>query len=349
MMDEFRWIQMFLFVILELQITVMTEGEFSSITVRSGHDATLPCRYVITNQDKCDNIDWIVINSRNTEDLVKRGKVHKNIKIASDRLSVTANCSLVIKKVTGEDVGVFHCQHRQSGHDTQVDLSVVNMNKQEDSEQVTLSCSCVTHDPCRHTVKWLHDGKDVEDEASRACSDAVRLKPSSDIELFQCKVTDGYSREEKLFTFSPQSSVKDTTTVKTTESSKSTKTYSTAISVTPTTPEVWWWYIVIAVGLAALVIIIVVVLRWKKTKGSETQTYEEVGLNLNPAVTRSPDTVDPEDGVSYASISFTRRTSSKAPVQVKDGADDYEGGAVTYSTVKASSSSDHSSLYRPNK
>ncbi|KAM7395942.1 hypothetical protein PAMA_007288 [Pampus argenteus] len=323
MMDEFRWIQMFLFVILELQITVMTEGEFSSITVRSGHDATLPCRYVITNQDKCDNIDWIVINSRNTEDLVKRGKVHKNIKIASDRLSVTANCSLVIKKVT--------------------------VNKQEDSEQVTLSCSCVTHDPCRHTVKWLHDGKDVEDEASRACSDAVRLKPSSDIELFQCKVTDGYSREEKLFTFSPQSSVKDTTTVKTTESSKSTKTYSTAISVTPTTPEVWWWYIVIAVGLAALVIIIVVVLRWKKTKGSETQTYEEVGLNLNPAVTRSPDTVDPEDGVSYASISFTRRTSSKAPVQVKDGADDYEGGAVTYSTVKASSSSDHSSLYRPNK
>ncbi|KAM7395903.1 hypothetical protein PAMA_007262 [Pampus argenteus] len=82
-------------------------------------------------------------------------------------------------------------------------------------------------------------------------------------------------------------------------------------------------FTIIAVGSASLLIIIVLMLiRWKKTHRTKTQMDENA--------------VDPEDGVSYASISFTRRTSSKARVR---GGDDYEGDAVTYSTVKASSSS----------
>ncbi|TDH00736.1 hypothetical protein EPR50_G00191510 [Perca flavescens] len=45
---------------------------------------------------------------------------------------------------------------------------------------------------------------------------------------------------------------------------------------------------------------------------------------------------DPEGGVSYASVSFTKKTNSRD--QVQDGED-----AVTYSTVKAPSSSAGSS------
>ncbi|CAK6977709.1 uncharacterized protein LOC121882147 isoform X1 [Scomber scombrus] len=85
-------------------------------------------------------------------------------------------------------------------------------------------------------------------------------------------------------------------------------------------------------------------------KGKKAQMDDNIGLDSNPAVTQpapetSQDTADPEDGVSYASISYTKKTNSKARVPRKD-----EGDAVTYSTVKASSSSagastDPSNLY----
>ncbi|KAI9547349.1 hypothetical protein NQZ68_018573 [Dissostichus eleginoides] len=81
----------------------------------------------------------------------------------------------------------------------------------------------------------------------------------------------------------------------------------------------WWWIIVVIVGVAALTIITVAVIRRKRTQGNETQTDDNVA--------------DPEDGVSYASIRYARKTSSKA--RAHDDDDD----AVTYSTVRAPSSS----------
>ncbi|CAK6982914.1 uncharacterized protein LOC121882147 isoform X1 [Scomber scombrus] len=94
---------------------------------------------------------------------------------------------------------------------------------------------------------------------------------------------------------------------------------------------VWAKFIIVAVGLASLLIIVVMLIRWRKTKRNKTQKDEN--------------TVDPEEGVSYASISFTKKTNSKARVRGDD-----EGDEVTYSTVKASSSSagastDPSNLY----
>ncbi|KAL7388471.1 hypothetical protein ABVT39_014603 [Epinephelus coioides] len=56
--------------------------------------------------------------------------------------------------------------------------------------------------------------------------------------------------------------------------------------------------------------------------------------------TQMSDTIaDPEDGVSYASVSYTKKTNSKAQVRSK-----YDDDAVTYTTVKASSA-DPNSLY----
>ncbi|XP_067428552.1 uncharacterized protein [Thunnus thynnus] len=356
-MDEFRWIQMFLFLILELQITV-TE-QFSSIIVRDGDDVTLPCESVTANQDKCDNTDWIYSRTGYSVDLVKRGQIHENTKVKSDRLSVTANCSLVIKKITQEDVGPYHCQQHISGQDSQLYLSVINMTKHEDGDYVTLSCSVSTYDSCRHTVKWLNEGHDVDEDVTIlqiSCYDAVRF-PTSHLnlkstshEIFQCKVKDGYTKKEHLFTFSPPSSGDKTTTATTevttrlTVNSHKPRTNSTepTISETPT-PDDWWWYIIAAVGLAALLIIVVVVIRRKRTTGNKTQTDEDTKLTVNPAVTQSApetsqDMADPEDGVSYASISYTKKTNSEARVRV-EGDGDGEGDAVTYSTVKASSAS----------
>ncbi|XP_049445763.1 uncharacterized protein LOC125896872 isoform X24 [Epinephelus fuscoguttatus] len=133
------------------------------------------------------------------------------------------------------------------------------------------------------------------------------------------------------------------------------------------TKQDWWKFIVAAVGLAALIIITVAVIRCKRTKGNKTQMDENMVFAVhsssaavprrdaagqdalhNAAVevaedfdvtcqTSSASSADPEADVSYASISYTKNTGRKAKVRLDD--DDDKGDAVTYSTVKAPSSS----------
>ena len=91
----------------------------------------MPCENLIRHQDRCGSTIWLFSASRNTAavELIEFGQIGEKAKAKSDRLSVTANCSLVIKKVTVEDVGRYFCRQFKSGQkqgqDSQVDLSVV--------------------------------------------------------------------------------------------------------------------------------------------------------------------------------------------------------------------------------
>ena len=87
----------------------------------------------MTDQHKCDRTTWLFSGSRNTAvvELIKYVQIGENTKAKSDRLSVTADCSLVIKKVTVEDVGRYICRQfqrsgRHQGPDSLVFLSVVS-------------------------------------------------------------------------------------------------------------------------------------------------------------------------------------------------------------------------------
>ncbi|XP_067428901.1 uncharacterized protein [Thunnus thynnus] len=332
----------------------------------------------MTDQDKCDSTTWLFSHSRNTSavELIEFGQIGEDATAKSDRLNVTANCSLVIKKVTVEDVGNYTCRQfksgQQQGQYSEVFLSVVTMTEHEDTDKVTLSCSVSTYDECRHTVKWLYRGNDwdINTRATQisqsTCSIAALFQTSHDIytsnyTLLKCEVTDLYNGKVQLCNISPQLSCekpgeegKTTTTQPTTvttnenitESRKRTGVAETTtqegVAETTTQEERWWLYVLLAVVLAALLIIVVVLIRRKRAEGNKTQMNDSTGLSLNPAETQpapetSQDTDDPEGGVSYASINYTRKTDSKARVQGKDDAD--EDDAVTYSTVKASSSS----------
>ncbi|XP_028461475.1 uncharacterized protein LOC114573457 isoform X2 [Perca flavescens] len=368
-MAEFKWIKMSLFGML-LQFTVT--GQHLS-TVRDGDDVTLTCENVVDGQVNCDWTTWVFRGSRSEDvDLVTRGKIVERDKAKSARLSVRETCSLVIKKVTVQDVGLYYCRQLKPGQevaDTQIELSVINMEEYEEGGRVELSCSVSTREVCRHTVKWLYEGKDADGDIRYTDMQTPQSKCSvtgtffiSNLkqkyqELFKCELTDGYTGKVQLFPFIPQSSGKKPGEDATTPTTIRIPSTTPAVSVTSSPPQDWWPYLIAVIGLLAFVIIAVAVIRWKMTKGEKRQTDDNAGQSLNLAVTQpgpetSQDTADPEDGVSYASISYTKKTKSKAQVRVRNDDDDEddEGDSVTYSSVKASSSpagasADPSDLY----
>lgn len=79
------------------------------------------------DQDECQNTDWFFNDPGNIrrDVLFKSGKTekHPTSQLKPDRLRVTENCSLVVKKVRDEDVGLY--TGRQQGQDSQAYLSVV--------------------------------------------------------------------------------------------------------------------------------------------------------------------------------------------------------------------------------
>nr|XP_024661039.1 uncharacterized protein LOC112436062 [Maylandia zebra] len=337
MMAEFRWIHMFLSVILMLQLTGTLSGDLSlSFTVRDGDKVTLPCENVMKNHHNCNAINWLFIESRSTPavELVNHGQIKEKAK--SDRLSVRAECSLVIKKVTAEDVGRYTCRQfrgnpgRQQGPDAVVYLSDVIMTEQKNTDQVTLNCSVWTYERCKHKLKWIHDSGGLNRDYSNlktlqsSCSAAVTFIKSSYSHIsnsdFKCSVTTEENKEQ-LCTFRPQSS--DTVTSATTRTTRTSRTSRTTSQTDDPGAALVWPYILVAVISAALLIFAVKLIVLKR--GTKTQANENA---------------DHEDGVSYISISYTNKANSENKVRDKCESDE----TVTYSTVKASST-DPSSLY----
>ncbi|XP_034755279.1 uncharacterized protein LOC117961024 [Etheostoma cragini] len=311
-MVEFRWIKMFLYLILLHQCT-------ASVTVRAGDEVPLPCEDVINNQRECHSITWSFgrVSGRAVADVVKEGQIVENSN-NSDRLS-TENGSLVIQKVTEEDSGRYTC--RQCNRSDTVDLSVVTMTEQKNNKNVTLNCSVSSHEGCGHQVKWLFHGRNVDKDNKDLnishfnCWTSVTFMTSHYIytsedyyKILKCNVTDGHTR--KVFIFDLQSSGETTGVNKTAPRGKD--------STTKPQLDWWWLYVVVPVGGAALFITAVALIGRRRNKGNKSNEDENMA--------------DPEGGVSYASISYTKKTNRRAQVQ---GDED----AVTYSTVKAPSSS----------
>ncbi|XP_054474856.1 uncharacterized protein LOC129107399 isoform X2 [Anoplopoma fimbria] len=276
-MVEIRWIKMTLFVILLLLQFTARGQTLPSVTTRAGDEVTLSCNNVIKNQDKCKSTTWL--NSRSprvTEELVILGRINVNMnsKAKSSRLRMTSNCSLVIRNVTAEDVGVYTCRQyisdKQQGPDARVFLSVIYMEGTNTTDTVSLFCTVLTYDQCEHTVEWLYEGDKSDLETSqRNCSETVTF-PTTHLnqkfnfyELLKCKVTDKKSGETLLCKVGPQSSCE-----KTGSTSVGRNNTSSAKNDTPTKQD-WWRFIIFS--FATLIMIVVAVFICKRTKGSKSQ------------------------------------------------------------------------------
>ncbi|XP_030260612.1 uncharacterized protein LOC115573784 [Sparus aurata] len=287
MMVQFKWIHMSLFVTAMLQFTGAAENLPASFTVRVGDDVTLPCENMIKPQQRCNSTIWIFsgLGNKQVVELVEHGEIDKDVK-AEDRLSVTENCSLVMKNVTVEDVGLYICQQyksrgAQSSSGSVVYLSVVSMTEHQNHDEVTLTCSVSTYEPCRHTVKWLYEGKEVKKDnrgvttSQSLCSASVRAPSShhiykSEFEFVKCSVTDG-DKEQQLFPFRLQSSGNKpgekktaTTTTKTTTTSDDASTELPARTDCSVVD-----YIMLVLRVAELVLITVITVLLIRAPGNQ--------------------------------------------------------------------------------
>ncbi|XP_076011093.1 uncharacterized protein LOC143004100 isoform X5 [Genypterus blacodes] len=218
-MIEFRWMETLLFVMSALLLTAAAQQQSdSSFIVRKGDAVTLPCENAISGQVKCRLTTWAFnhfINSATVE-LISLGESQ------SDRVRVTADCSLTIKRVTEEDVGRYYCQQYKSGNkvgdDSLVYLSLVHTTEHADDDRVTLACSLLTYGRT-DTLRWLYNGahldrntKDISSSSpcssSYHCSITANFMTSNEKykEQLKCEVTDSFTAAVQVFSFTHQSS-----------------------------------------------------------------------------------------------------------------------------------------------
>ncbi|XP_043962899.1 uncharacterized protein LOC122825527 isoform X4 [Gambusia affinis] len=279
-MLSFKWISKTLFTILMLQLTATAGQQKAFFTVKAGDGVTLPCGNVGQTKHNCDRITWTSIQPGNGKvSLFERGDFTEEANVKSGRLSVTADCSLVIENVTVEDFGHYSCRQNNV---KQVDLSVVTMTEQRNNGKVTFTCSVSQFTYCRHQVLWLYEGKEKispDMNVSSSCSATVTIpafhldQNSKFYELLKCRVQDGYDAKQiLLFTFSHQSSGQERGWV--------------------------WWPVIVSMLLAGLLITVMVTIGWIKTKGNKKQKDDQP--------------VDPY--ASYASMNLGMETRTKSNV-----------------------------------
>ncbi|XP_035535113.1 uncharacterized protein LOC118341048 [Morone saxatilis] len=318
-MAVFRWIEIPLFLML-LHLKAMI-GQYSAFTVRDGDEVTLTCENVIQDQDECNRTTWLFTFFAVAQvELVRLGQIGEQAKDKSDRLSVSENCSLVIKNVTIEDVGLYICRQVESERhgDTYLHLFVINMTEHKDNDEVMLSCSVSRFGSCRHTVNWLYKSERVDEDnkdmkiSKSECSATVTFltsylkhQPSGYHKSFKCEAHDHYTGKMCLFPFSPQFSGEDPTTSVLTEApttTPSTTTSTTASTTTSTKQEACTdWsvlnYIMLVMRVAELLLITVITVLLIRARGNQrppddstvhrdedghdgTVNYENVNVNV---------------------------------------------------------------------
>ncbi|KAM4529292.1 uncharacterized protein V3H82_027481 [Fundulus diaphanus] len=335
-MAELGSIKVFLFLVLELHVTVI--ANVSSIIKRAGDQVMLSCENVTDRQLNCNETTWILSGPKSKEvvALVTYGQVEGNT-----RTSVTPNCSLVIKNIKAEDVGRYECQQYKSEykqgpeklvHKSVIDLSVITMTEHKENQTVTLNCSVNKFGSCKDKVKWLFNHHKVDQKKRKTsetyCSanvtfqDSFLINSSSVDQLFQCQVTPAGNTKPKLFTFSRQSSGATAAPHKPTTRTDDRKPMKTTSGSSP--------YIAVAVGLVIVLVIAVVVIGWRAKRNKTNRDENMVDE-------------DADDVVSYASVRHSKDNSGE--VQVHGDPD-----KVTYSTVRSplpstATSDDHNNVY----
>ncbi|XP_008395566.2 uncharacterized protein LOC103457303 [Poecilia reticulata] len=297
------------------------EGQPSSFfTVQAGDKITLPCENLRKDQKTCDRTTWTYRNFMQEGTIFENGQMNKDATTKSGRLSLTANCSLVIKTITLQDAGLYTCKQNllasQDLQDSLVDVSVIRVSEQEFHGDVSLRCSVQEHNYCTHTVEWVYDQKMPSgvEVLSYSCRATVTFtaslfnQKSNIYELLKCKVTSKTTGEVQLFSFRPQSDEEEEDATTTTNTPTLLTTRKPTVAIATTSISRKWTSlrgkatdnrkyskqqdfiyflrcIIVTVCLAALLILVVAVNMWAKTKECRTQLEQKPNKEDDDKVT----------------------------------------------------------------
>ncbi|XP_055084640.1 uncharacterized protein LOC117382810 [Periophthalmus magnuspinnatus] len=237
----------------------------------------------------------------------------------SNRLRVNENCGLEIQNVQSQDAGQFYCQQYdtsvQSGRlvpDAPVYLSVVSVTKKNNKENVQLRCNVSSFFSDVKT-KWQFNGRDVNNltliTTDRRDATSVTVPKShfyyKDVDLFKCEVSHGVNK--KIFSL---------------RSNKPEEAQTTASPQNKSTYGGWLWAVRAAVA-AVLLTVVALVTRWR--------------VRVKSADTGNDPPVEPEEGVSYATVSY-KRNNQRNEVRPSEE-------AMIYSSVRNTTVEDPAQLY----
>lgn len=271
-----RWIKTSLLLGLVLRFPVAAGTPPSYFTVSVGDEVTLQCGTRTDHQLDFGSTEWLFTGLRAARSQILVKKLSREVVARSDRLSVTANLSLVINTVTVEDVGFYTCRQNVSGEQDDADyfLSVIDMSQQRTDDKVVWTCSVLQYEDCRHEVEWSYQHKeetlsDVE-ISPPSCSATVTF-PTSELlqkyyESLTCKVTNTYTGKIQFFHFNPPPLLRNPDPVMKASSEQQDFPY-------------FLRGIIVSVGLAVLIVSVVMVNIWIKCKGNKSQMNEDTRLN----------------------------------------------------------------------
>lgn len=98
-------------------------GQTEPLYKRLGEDVIISCETNFSTH-LCSKINWLHRRNPNSATkLVYGGNLERGSAGAS-RLSVSRNCSLLIRNITDEDAGIYTCHHKTKP-DLSVDLNIL--------------------------------------------------------------------------------------------------------------------------------------------------------------------------------------------------------------------------------
>ncbi|XP_036066492.1 obscurin-like [Oryzias melastigma] len=179
---------------LELIIILMcqfkgTSAQIEHLYNRVGEDVLLPFN-VDGSSNQCSDVMWLYNRPKsNFTEQLNRGNQIKKPSARASRLSVSSNCSLLIRNINDEDAGRY--VQRVGGKDTLKHLHILNISSSPSDvyERVNLTCSLRSYDDpgvCKqNSIIWVNErgsqlsGEDVESRGQTNCVSVLTVKRQS--------------------------------------------------------------------------------------------------------------------------------------------------------------------------
>ncbi|XP_070397952.1 uncharacterized protein [Nothobranchius furzeri] len=252
-------------------------------TIRAGDDVALSCENVIKVHRNCNTTFWSYIKlGGEAQELVGHGQLRMLVytfaycmKEDIDYILTLLFTSLLLPVSVHTHLSQQNDHKYKYNHVYFFSLHPSSVREQTEQNKVTFICSVSPYDKCRHEVKWLFKGNDVEKDhpdvktsSPSSCSAAVTFHTStyvysSRFKLFKCEVET--ENKQQLFTFSSGPTGGKTDTTDSAGGSPPTPG--------PSCTAVWLRFLIGSVGLAALTAGVVVTSRRTRAKGRKTQTH----------------------------------------------------------------------------